>query len=75
VDLDPAAAEAAEGRVQVAEQSAKAKTLLRQLEKRFGPVPPRARELVSQATVEQLDAWLDRVIDAGSLEDVLFEVH
>jgi len=58
-----------------AEQRAKAGTLLRQMEKRFGLIPPRVHERVGQASVEQLDDWLDRVLDAESIEDVLCAVH
>ena len=48
-----------------------AKSLLRLLERRFGPLPEWARERVSAASVEQLDAWLDGVLDARSPDDLL----
>ncbi|WP_286209124.1 DUF4351 domain-containing protein [Azospirillum sp. A1-3] len=51
----------------------KAETLLRLLERRFPPVPETRRAQVQAATVEQLDAWLDAVLDAPDL-DAVFEV-
>lgn len=44
--------------------------LLRFLTKRFGPVDEATRQKVEAAPVEQLEAWGDRVLDAGSLDDV-----
>ena len=48
----------------------KAETLLRQLERRFGAVPEDARTRVLAAQVEDLDAWLDAILSASSLDDV-----
>ena len=48
-----------------------AKSLLRLLERRFGSLPGWARERVSAASLEQLDAWLDGVLDARSPDDLL----
>ena len=48
----------------------KAETLLRQLERRFGAVPEDARARILAAPVGDLDAWLDAVISAPSLDDV-----
>ena len=48
-----------------------AKSLLRLLERRFGSLPEWARERVSAASLEQLDAWLDGVLDARSPDDLL----
>jgi hypothetical protein len=45
-------------------------TLLKQLSRRFGPVPAASKERIRSANIEQLDAWLDAVIDAPTLEDV-----
>ena len=47
-----------------------AKTLVRQLEKRFGPLPLEVRERVLAADLQSLDTWLDRVIDAADLKSV-----
>lgn len=45
--------------------------LLRLLDRRFGSVSVEARARVEAGTVEQLDAWAERLLTAGSLEDVL----
>ena len=51
----------------------KGETLLLQrlLVKRFGPLPDDVVHQISQASVAQIDAWADRVLDAQSLGDVL----
>ena len=48
----------------------KAEALLRLLERRFGAVPEVSRARVLAAPVEDLDAWLDAVISASSLDDI-----
>ena len=48
----------------------KAVTLLRQLQRRFGPVPDAIGDRVGAADIAQLDAWLDAVLDAPSLSAV-----
>ncbi|MDN5843968.1 MAG: DUF4351 domain-containing protein [Alcaligenaceae bacterium] len=45
--------------------------LQRLLAKRFGPLPSDAVQIISSASAEQVDAWLDRLLDAHSLDDVL----
>ena len=55
----------AEGRAE-----AMAATLLKQLTRRFGSVPVEIAQRVRSAGPDQLDAWLDAVIDAPTLEDV-----
>ena len=47
-----------------------AKTLLHQLERRFGPLPPSARFRVAKASADELDVWTDQVLDASSLEEM-----
>ena len=47
-----------------------ARTLLRLLEKRFGPVSEEVRARVGGADLDALDEWLDRVLDAPTLEAV-----
>ena len=49
-----------------------ARTLLRQLERRFGPLPDAVRERLFAADTETLDQWADRVLDAPNL-DAVFE--
>jgi hypothetical protein len=45
--------------------------LLRLLERRFGALPAAVRDRVAAADAAALDTWSLRVLDAGSLEDVL----
>ena len=52
----------AEGRVE---------TLLRQLRRRFGGLDAEAEARIGSASMAELDGWLDAVLDAASLEDVL----
>ncbi|GAA5232393.1 hypothetical protein [Verticiella sediminum] len=40
------------------------------LERRFGPLPTHARERVQTASVDTLQIWLLRVLDAAKLDDV-----
>ena len=47
------------------------RTLKRQLTHRFGPLPARAEQRIDQADEPQLDAWLDRILDAKTVDDVL----
>ena len=46
------------------------RALTRQLTRRFGPLPGWIAPRVKQASASQLDTWLDRVIDAPTLEAV-----
>ena len=46
------------------------KWLLRLPEQRFGHLPERARERVSAASLDQLDTWLDGVLDARSPDEL-----
>jgi hypothetical protein len=52
-------------------QEGEAALLLRQLERRFGALPGWARERIATADTASLDEWGLRVLDAGSLDDVL----
>lgn len=45
--------------------------LLRILQKRFGPLPSDVEPRLATATSEQIDRYLDRVLDAVSLADLL----
>ena len=47
-----------------------AKLLLRQLHRRFDPLPEWAQARVRAADAAQLEAWADALLDAGSLADV-----
>ena len=44
--------------------------LQRQLARRFGPLPTAVVARIATATVEEIDAWGDRVLDAKSLDEV-----
>lgn len=57
--------------VQIGRQEGEAALLLRQLERRFGALPDSVRALVAAAGTEQLEAWGVRVLEAGSLGEVL----
>lgn len=58
-----------EGR-QEGRQETQVNTLLRLLEKRFGPQPTTLQERLNRASTEELDAWILRVLDAESAEQV-----
>jgi Domain of unknown function (DUF4351) len=47
-----------------------AKTLVRLLTRKFGPVSDAVRERIDTAGLEQLETWSDRVLDAATLDDV-----
>jgi hypothetical protein len=44
---------------------------VRLLTRKFGPVPDRVRERINAASIEQLEVWCERVLDAATLDDVL----
>ncbi len=48
----------------------KSETLARLLERRFGPPPDEVRSRIAGAGLEQLDRWLDAVLDAPTLDAV-----
>ena len=50
-----------------------AKSLSRLLERRFGPLPAAVKARIRKANLAQLDAWVDRVLDAKSLNAVFTE--
>jgi len=47
------------------------KILLRQLTRRFGPVPEKINARIQTASIEQLEDWADRILDAPTMEEVL----
>ena len=51
----------------------RASILNRLLERRFGRLPPGVRERVRCASVQELDAWADTVLDAPTLEAVFVD--
>lgn len=52
-------------------RAGEATLLLRQLERRFGPLPDWARDRIASADTGTLEEWGLRLLDAGSLEAVL----
>lgn len=62
----------AEGRAE-GQVKGQAKSLIRLLERRFGTLPENLRARVSDADVQSLDVWLDRVFEASDLEAVFAE--
>ncbi|MFW5893545.1 MAG: Rpn family recombination-promoting nuclease/putative transposase [Verrucomicrobiota bacterium] len=56
-------------------QRGECKTLLRILTHRFGEVPPLIRKTIESAEVEQLESWVDKALDAPSIEDVFANGH
>ena len=47
-----------------------AEVLLRQLERKFGPVGPEIRKRLSEATPEKLLTWAERILTAEKIEEV-----
>ena len=54
-------------------QEGEAALLLRLLQKRFGPVPNEVTERVRHANQTTLETWGDRVLDAGTMDEVFAE--
>ena len=54
----------------IGEVKGQARTLLRLLERRFGPITDRVRARVSGADLDAIDQWLDRVLEAPTLDAV-----
>jgi len=52
-------------------QEGESKLLIRQLSRRFGPLPKWAETRVSKAKSAQLEEWADAVLNASSLTEVL----
>jgi hypothetical protein len=55
-------------------QQGEALVLERLLVKRFGVLPDETRQRLAQASTEQLETWIDRLLDAPTLHAV-FESH
>lgn len=49
----------------------KSQALERLLAHRFGPLPAWASTRIAAASIDQLDAWLDGIFDANSLEALI----
>lgn len=53
------------------ERRALSRLLLRQLERRFGVLPPEVQQRIEEASKDDIERWALRVVDAPSLDDVL----
>ena len=49
--------------------------LERQLRRRFGALSPEVEERMGEASAADIATWLDRVLDADTLEDVFNSIH
>ncbi|MEO5362349.1 MAG: Rpn family recombination-promoting nuclease/putative transposase [Magnetococcus sp. DMHC-8] len=56
---------------QTGEKKGKADTLTRQLQRRFGDLPPWASQKIADAELSTLEEWTLRILDAPTLESVL----
>ncbi|MEO5371577.1 MAG: DUF4351 domain-containing protein [Magnetococcus sp. DMHC-1] len=56
--------------IQIGERKGEATTLLRILRHRFSDLPTWVESKVLAASLDTLDAWIDRAIDAHSLQDI-----
>lgn len=54
-------------------EKGEALALQKLLTKRFGPLPPDSLSKIAAASAEQLDTWMDRVLDAPTLGDIFSE--
>jgi hypothetical protein len=54
---------------------ARVATLTRQLKRRFGPPPAWALARMQQATGDQIDTWLDRILDVPTIDAVFDAVE
>ena len=57
------------------EAQGRARTLVRLMERRFGVLMPDVHNRIQSASVEQLDTWLDRILDAQSIGAVFEDIH
>ena len=52
------------------EARGRAASLARLLQRRFGPLPPAVQARIAAASPDELDNWLDQVLDGPSLEAI-----
>ena len=57
--------------IQQGTQQGEVAVLMRQLHKRFGELPEEIELRLHKATLEPLEVWADRVLDARTLDEVL----
>ena len=57
------------------EARGKANSLIQFLERRFGPLSEASKVKIMDASVDELDTWIDGVFDAKSVEALLGDIH
>jgi len=65
--------EKAERVLSIAEQwkmEGQAMVVLRQMTRRFGPLPDALKQKVMDGSVEEVDAWADALIDGKTLDEI-----
>ena len=55
------------------ETKGEAKLLMRQLSRRFQPLPNEVTDRIQKADPNTIEIWADRILDAKSLEEVFLE--
>ena len=55
---------------QEGQKEGEALVLQRLLSRRFGPLPPEVLARIAAASEEDINQWVDRILDAACLEDV-----
>ena len=58
---------------QLGMQRGETKALLRQIQAKFGSPTPEQLQRIESAEIPQLDAWIDRILTASTLEELLAE--
>ena len=53
----------------------KASSLIQFLERRFGPLSEASKVKIMDASISELDTWIDGVFDAKSVEALLGDIH
>jgi hypothetical protein len=56
--------------IQAGIQQGEAKILKRLISRHYGPLPGWAEERLAKASVDDLERWADRVLEAASIEEV-----
>lgn len=58
---------------QLGVQRGETKALLRMIEKKFGSLTPEQLQRIESADIPQLDTWIDRILTASTLDELLAE--
>ena len=54
-------------------EQGEAEMLLRQLERKFGEIPPECRQRIDDADSQQLLLWAERILSAETMDQVFTE--